>query len=323
MRYRMRSVPAASAAAFLVVLGSLVGLVGPSGAAVDGARQGDAFPATIALPRGLQPEGITSGPGTTFYTGSLADGRIYRGDLRTGRGAVLVRGEAGGMAVGMEYDRRTGRLWVAGGATGTVTAYDAASGRRLARYPLAGSGFLNDVAITRDGVYVTDSFVQRLAVVPLGRSGELPPESAIFPLPLTGEIRFTDGFNANGITALRRDRLILVQSNTATLFTVDPASGRTRAVPVRRGEIAGGDGLELKGNRLYVVRGGGGNDVAVLRLRRHGSAATFLGLLTDPTLDVPTTATFRAGRLWAVNARFGVPSPETATYSITSLPKRP
>ena len=31
------------------------------------------------------PEGITEGPGTTFFVGSMADGGIYRGDTATGR----------------------------------------------------------------------------------------------------------------------------------------------------------------------------------------------------------------------------------------------
>ncbi len=43
--------------------------------------------------------------------------------------------------------------------------------------------------------------------------------------------------------------------------------------------------------------------------------------ITHPRLlDVPTTGTIAAGRLWVVNARFGTPSPETIPYWITRLP---
>jgi hypothetical protein len=35
---------------------------------------------------------------------------------------------------------------------------------------------------------------------------------------------------------------------------------------------------------------------------------------------VPSTATAAGGSLWAVNARFGVASPGTASYWITRLP---
>ena len=33
----------------------------------------------------VYPEGITEGPGTTFYVGSIDTGTIYRGDLDHGR----------------------------------------------------------------------------------------------------------------------------------------------------------------------------------------------------------------------------------------------
>ena len=82
-----------------------------------------------------------------------------------------------------------------------------------------------------------------------------------------------------------------------------------------------GDGLVLVGNTLYDVRGNGANAVSVFRLRRRDGrwVATAQGTLTDPTLDVPSTATFAAGSLWAVNARFDNPTPDTASYWITRL----
>src|SRR5512134_1252805 len=59
------------------------------------------FPATIPLPNGWQPEGITVGDGTTFYVGSIPTGAVYRGDLRTGKGATLVAGAPGRAAIGV------------------------------------------------------------------------------------------------------------------------------------------------------------------------------------------------------------------------------
>src|SRR5919201_3462941 len=75
-----------------------------------------AFPSTIALPRGFQPEGIAI-RGNTFYVGSIPTGAVYRGDLRTGRGAVRVAGRSGRAAIGVAVDQRD-RLFVAGGPTG-------------------------------------------------------------------------------------------------------------------------------------------------------------------------------------------------------------
>ena len=53
-----------------------------AGTYTAGAEQ--VFPKNLALPNGIQPEGIATGRGTDFFVGSLADGRIYKGDLRTG-----------------------------------------------------------------------------------------------------------------------------------------------------------------------------------------------------------------------------------------------
>ena len=80
-------------------------------------------PSRIELPDGFQPEGIEAGHGGTIYVGSLADGSIWRGNVRTGDGAVWVEG-GGAPTVGMALDRRRHLLWVAGGPTGEVRAYD-------------------------------------------------------------------------------------------------------------------------------------------------------------------------------------------------------
>lgn len=318
-----------SALACLAAVLAITGCTSSGATAAPGlsraAATGGPFPATIALPDGIQPEGITSGPGTTFYVGSLADGRVYRGDLRTGVGEVLVEGVDGRVAVGMQFDpRRGGRLWVAGGPTGAVTVYDARTGAQLGRWVVPGSGFLNDVAVTPDAVYVTDSAVQRLVVVPLGPGGRVPGDDAATTLPLTGDITFTDGFNANGIRAVQGGQaLVLVQSSTGMLFRVDPDTGAAEAIEVTGGDLVGGDGLEVVGSHLYVVRGGGGDDIAVLRLPPDGTTARFERLLTDSELDVPTTATVAAGRLWTVNARFGTPPTPTTSYQVVQVDLRP
>lgn len=120
--------------------------------------------------------------------------------------------------------------------------------------------------------------------------------------------------------------LVLNNSRVGGLWNVDPDTGVTTQIPVSGGPgIISGDGLELRGPILYNVRGSGPNQVSVLRLSRSGPGwrATWQGVLTAPSLDVPSTATAAGPWLWAVNARFGVANPDTATYSITRLPLRP
>lgn len=289
--------------------------VGAAGAAAP------RYPETIALPTGSQPEGITSGRAGTFYAGARRDGAIVRGSLRTGESAVLVPGRPGAVAVGMAYDRRTGRLWVAGGATGTVTAYDGDTGAELGRWTVPGQRFLNDVALTREAVFVTDSRSAELVVIPLGERRTLPPADGWALRPLGGEFAPAAGFNANGIRALPGGReLIVVQSATGTLYRVDAATGVADVIEVQGRALTSGDGLELRGDTLYVVYGYGTDAVAVLDLAGDARSARVTGEITDADLDRPTTVTVARGRLWAVNGRFAVADDPATTFEVVRLP---
>jgi hypothetical protein len=294
---------------------TLVGVV----VAPTAALAGDAFPARIDLPDGFAPEGITTGRGTTVYVGSLAGGAIWRGDVRTGDGAILVDPVEDGVAVGIDYDRRADRLWVAGGDTGEVRVYDARTGELLETYTFT-AGFLNDVVVTRDAVYVTDSLIQQLAVIPLGSGGSLPAPDEATTLALTGDLEYTTGFNVNGIEATG-GYLVLVQSNTGRLFRADPTDGTTIAIDTGGYSVSFGDGLELRGRTLFVVRNQLGI-VARLRLGPRLASARLLSEIESDDVDVPTTGTIAAGRLYVVNARFGTPVTPETTYWITRLPTR-
>jgi hypothetical protein len=149
----------------------------------------------------------------------------------------------------------------------------------------------------------------------------LPSTGSATLLPVTGEFDQTPGVaNLNGIVA-KSALLLVAQSNTGKLFRVDPATGIATEIDLGGVALSSVDGLELQGETLYAVRNS--NLVTVVRLGSQLAAGTVLGDITDPGLDVPTTATVAAGRLWAVNARFGTgPTPDTK-YWITQLPLRP
>jgi hypothetical protein len=287
-------------------------------AAAAPAAAASPFPGRINLPPSWMPEGITAGPGTTVYVGSLAGGGVWAGDVRTGLGDVLVPAW-GGAATGVEYDAEANRLWVAGGPTGTVRVYDATTGALLRHYAFSPAGFVNDLVVTEDAVYATDSFNAWLRVIPLGPGGSLPDQGSVMTLPLSGDIVVEPGsFNANGIVAAR-GWLIVVDSFTGGLFRVDPTTGVTTAIATGGASVANGDGLELRGSTLFVVRNAN-QLVQVFRLGAGLTSATPLGQLTSADLSVPTTAAVQAGSLWVVNARFGIPTTE---YWVTRLPIAP
>ena len=279
------------------------------------------FPDTIRLPDGFQPEGIASGRGTSLFVGSIPTGAIWAGDARSGDGAVLVPPHAGRNAIGIKVDGRN-RIFVAGGPTGQGYVYDAGTGGDLASYQLAPAGvptFVNDVVVTSKAAFFTDSLNQQLYVIPFGRHGRLPGQGAVRTLPLTGDLVFQAGFNLNGIAAAMGGRvLVVVQTNTGKLFTVNPRTGLTREIDLGGATVTNGDGLLLNGRVLLVVRNRL-NLIAVVKLSGSLSSGRVVAELTDPDLDVPTTITSTAGHLYAVNARFGTADPATARYDIVRV----
>jgi len=275
------------------------------------------FPGRIDLPDGWQPEGITAGRGTTVYVGSLATGAIAKVDVRTG--AVdpdFASAAAGRVSVGMDYQDGADRLWVAGGPTSQVRVYDASSGDLLQTYSFT-SGFLNDVVVTRRAVYVTDSNVQQLIVIPLGNGKAVPAPSSAFTLPITGDFVYGAGFNANGIVEFG-GYLIVPNSTTGQLFAIDPSTGESAEI-LPAGSVTAADGLELRGSTLYIIRNALGI-VDVYGIR--GSDLRLLRTIQGVGTDVPTTGAIVAGRLWVVNARFLANPQPTDEYWITQLPLR-
>ena len=271
---------------------------------LSGALLAAQFPQTVPLPGGWQPEGIAAGTGTTGYSGSRANGGVYRFDVRTGRGRVLVRGREGRGAYGLK--RFGDRLYVAGGPTGSLYVYNARTGAAVDAVDVDG-GFVNDVAVTSQAAYFTDS--QKPVLYAYPRGGGQPAV-----LNLSGDWQqVPDEFNANGIAATPDGRtLILVQGVTGKLFTVDPTSGAAREIDLGGATVTNGDGLVLRGRRLYVVRNQN-NQIAVVRLNAGMTSGRIVRRLRDPDFDVPTTAAIIGGRLYAVNARFSVQNPDENT----------
>ncbi len=177
----------------LVVAVAALGVIGFAGPATAASSRHCTFPASIPLPNlpqqpgGWRPEGLTIGRGTSFYVGSLADGAVFRGDLCTGRGGVLVAGTPGTAKTGLKVDRWN-RLWAAGAGGGDARVYDAATGASLAHFRFTDqtATFINDLVVTQRAVYFTDSQQPVLYVVPLGRHGALPGQAAVRALPLSG-----------------------------------------------------------------------------------------------------------------------------------------
>lgn len=273
------------------------------------------FPDSIPLPVGFQPEGVAT-HGSTAFVGSLADGDVVAVDLHTGEVERLVDNEPGDrVAVGLAAER--GLLFVAGGPTGRAFVYDARTGDEIADLALTdptGGTFVNDVIVTDDAAWFTDSFQPQLYRVPLrGRSvGEVET------IPLSGPAgAYVTGFNINGIEARGGD-LIVVNSTKGELYAVG-TDGTSRTIDLGGASVTAGDGLLLSGKRLYVVRNQL-HQIDVVELSADLSTGEMVDSITSALFDVPTTAARHGDRLVVVNARFGITDPGSAEFDLVQIP---
>jgi sugar lactone lactonase YvrE len=279
------------------------------------------LPTTLNLPNGFQPEGIAIGVLPFAFFGSRANGDLFRVNLITGEGKVFSPGP-GSPSLGMKVDLRA-RLFVAGGTGGNARVVNAVTGEVLASYTFASAPtFVNDVILTPDAAWFTDSQKPVLYKVPLGRFGQLPDQSAVQTVPLTGAYVHQPGFNANGIARTPDGQaLLIVQSATGLIFRVDPATGVTSTVDLGGYVVTNGDGLLVVGHTLYAVQNQL-NKVAVFDLNAAGTAGSLVNTLTDPRFDVPTTVAAFGNRLYLPNARFSTPPTPDTVYTANAIKRR-
>lgn len=286
------------------------------------ASAAETYPDLIALPNGWLPEGVVTGYGPVIYSGSRANGAIYAADLRTGTGAIVVPGQTGRVAVGLSFDPRSNAIFVAGGGTGKAYVYAATTGAQLREYTLAltpPGTFVNDVIVTREAAYFTDSQRPVYYRVPLGPGGEPAAPGDVEIIPLSGDWAQVPGFNANGIEATSNGQaLIIVNSTTGRLYRVAPETGVATVIDLGGALVTNGDGLLLRGHTLYVVRNRN-NMIAVVELVDDFSHGTVVDTITNPNFDVPTTIAAFGNALYAVNGRFTTPPTPTTTYSIVRV----
>lgn len=266
---------------------------------------------SIPIPDDFQPEGIAV-EGSTFYVGSLKDGDIYRGDLKSGKGDVLVD-VTGRAALGLKVDTERHRLFVAGGPTGRAYVYGLEKGRTLAtfRFTKAKQTLVNDVVVTSRAAYFTDTFAPHIYMVPIDPDGSFGRPRTI---KVTGPAAApTDSFGLNGIDTAQDGRtLVVAHTAFGALFTIDPHSGKSRRIAVKKGSLVAGtlDGVLLDGKSLWVVENSE-NAVVKLRLSPDLERARVTATVRDPLFRFPTTVADYGCELALVNARFdlGLPPP--------------
>ena len=279
---------------------------------------------SFTLPgEGVFPEGVAYDPATgDFFVGSTRNGAVYRGNVRDGSGKTEVFLEGGADrrrgVTGMKVDGE-GRLWISGRDSGRAFVYDAGSGDliEVLNTPRASSTLINDVVVTDDAAYFTDSFRPTLFRVPLthGDIGDIEPWLDFGGTP----IKYGGGFNLNGIAATEDGRFLLtVQFNTGRLYRIDTGTREIVEVDLGGETLKTGDGLLLDGRTLYVVREVPG-DVVPVRLSKDLASGTTDDAFSDPSFRLPTTVAKYEDSLLVVNSQLNTTRPKLP-FTVSSVP---
>lgn len=317
-RRRALARAAVAAVATGVLLAPAAGAVAapPAGSQAPTAAAGQQG-AFIPLPGAGGAEGIAAGKGSTFYAGDLSDGDIYRGDIRRGTADVFIDAPDGRVAVGLKADVRNDLLFVSGGPTGQAYVYDTRTGESVAELQLAtGDAFINDVTLTKDGAYFTNSRSAELYFVPVGPRGALGDVETI---PLSGPAALvTAGFNLNGITSVDGGRtLIVAHSANQALYTVDPETGVSAVIATEA--LPNVDGILARGGTVYAVQNRI-NQVSRIDLSADRTSGDVEDVITSPLFEVPTTVALFGNTLALANAKFGAVDP--GGFEVVTAPAR-
>ena len=317
----MKKLVAAAAAGLMVVA-----VVGPSPASA--AWQPTTY--TVSQEPGVLPESISVSRDGTMYVTSFGTGAVYRGNTRNPTMKPFLPAGADGRtrAAGVEVDK-TSRVFIAGWDTRTVWIYNPSGSLVAMRVAPNAAAALNDLVVTDDALYVTDSatgIVWR-ASINGSQIGELTEWVSPSQFPAT------PGF-LNGIVVTHDGSVALVgdggtgsgEPGDAHLYRLDLRKRVVTEVAVTGGFLATPDGLLLEGRRLYAAVNfpdSDGSPTYSVDLAVLNADMTSMRMVSRsglaPASRAPTAVARDARRLLWVNSQFGG-NPPTPPFTVTEVP---
>lgn len=282
------------------------------------------LPATAAPPSGVivldgatSAEGMAAGEGFTFYAGDLWLGDIYRGDIRDGTAELFIDvsdfAPDPRMTAGMKADVRKDLLFVAGGFSGRAYVYNTETAQPVADVLLtsAEGALINDVTLTKEGAWFTNSAAPELYFIPVGRKGQL---GAVQTWTLSGPAAdITGDFNLNGIASVKGGRtLIVAHTDKGELYTLDPSTGERElgSALIEDVSVNGVDGIIVRGGQLWAVQNFS-NQISRIELSDDLSSGEVEEIITSKDFNGPATAALFGNTLAAVNSQFLDPGDTT------------
>ena len=271
---------------------------------------------------GVLLEGIgLADDGSTFYVSGVNDGgNVYRGEVGEEDLELWYDGsDTTGRGIDVDPE---GRVFVAGGPTGTVRIFDA-SGALLTTVATNTAGsFLNDLWVGPDGsVYVTDSSLPMIWRITEGADGwQIEPWLDVSPTitytPSTAD------FDLGGIVTTKDGEFLLTsQGTTGQLWRIELDTQEIVEVDLAGESIVNADGIVLKGKKLWVVQNFL-RQVSLFKLDSDAESARLERVQQTPADKTLTTAKLTRGRLLAVDSQFGFPA-DTAPAEDRVISLRP
>ena len=267
----------------------------------------------IVLPAATGTEGVARLNGSTFFAGDLLTGDIFRGKINKGPAAKFIDAPDGRFAAGMKADNSDELLFVAGGPTGAGYIYNTRTGGPVSSYQFQTPPtptFINDVALSKEGAWFTDSANALLYFVPVVDG---VPSSTFTTLTLSGPAADLSGeFNNNGIQAVRGGAMLIVaHAGNGVLNLVDAVTGASTTIAGV--SVPNVDGILIKGGRELFAVQNNDNLISVWKLTCDFLSGKQRKTITSPLFQSPTTVARFGSRLAVANAKFDTGFPPTAT----------
>ena len=280
-------------------------------------------PDVIALPNGLPARGHHDVQAAHVLRRLARHGRHLQGQPAHGQGRhVQVRPQAARAddraATGLKVDRY-GRLFVSGADSQAHPRLRRPHGRRDPRLPPSDSGLHQRQR--RDQAGRRTSRTPASSSCTSSRSARRARSASCRRIPITGDLVYDAGFNANGIEAAqgRQDADPRSRATRASCSRPTPRPARPKQIALtgrhrrrarqRRRHPAQGP-QAARGREPRRPRPTASRELAV-QLSRDLTTAIVTRRSPTPDFDVPTTIARSGGRNYVVNAKFNSASPTT------------
>jgi len=253
-------------------------------------------------------EGIVSAPDGTKYIGGLGDGTIYKAERYSTESTALFENPVEGRSiVGLEVSQDGSLLFAcdtdtAEAITPNVLVINVEDGTLLAEHALGDIGFCNDLTVSDNDLFVTDSFQQAVFRIPGDALIESNSAEVFFSDPVEWVVNEADeGFGAfgpNGIEAIN-GKLYVTLYSVGELWEIDIEMGTGTELELD-GTLGYPDGLFMESNNSLLAIAN--NDVTRIDLAQSPARVEQLGLFN--ATDSLTTLTVMDGFVFLPVSQF-------------------